>query len=106
MKHFCSFVQFYVKSFRNDGLDCALFDEEAIILEYSSNGGVDWNVFHIIKLQDGPRGVNQIYQVTIPAMAMRPSTRLRWSQTTMGSPQLTWIIDEVHYYLNNQTIKY
>ena len=65
------------------------------MLEYSSNGGIDWNAFYFIKSQDRP-GINQVYQVNIPAIAMRPSTRLRWSQTTMGNSHLTWNIDEVH----------
>lgn len=68
----------------------------AVILEYSSNGGVDWTIFHMLKSLDRT-GINQIYQVPIPVMAMRLSTRLRWSQTTVGNIHLKWKIDEVSW---------
>lgn len=68
---------------------------DAIALEYSTNGGAQWTQVDTVQAADD--GLWTFRRTVLPSTALTPATSLRWRQ--LGPPQLagldTWSLDNV-----------
>ena len=72
-------------------------DARDILLEYSTNGGIEWTLLQILGRRSRRQTSPKMYHVALPPRPPPSGTRLRWSQPgeITDSQSDVWLIDEV-----------
>lgn len=70
--------------------------EEGVIIEYSVNGGVTWNLLQLIETEYPNNSSWNSYSITIPIEARSTETSFRWRQRAhSGAGTDQWALDNV-----------
>ncbi|XP_070558262.1 reelin-like isoform X2 [Ptychodera flava] len=91
-----SFVQFYIRIGGGEEQCTDAFNrEESVLLQYSNNGGVSWNLLMELYYKDY-RKARFVY-AELPPKARTSSTRFRWWQPShSGTGYNQWALDDVY----------
>ncbi len=70
--------------------------EDVIILQYSIDGGINWNTIHVIDHSEDWQDSHRHY-IPLPETARTSATRIRWWQPlVMGKKDaVSWALDNV-----------
>lgn len=83
------------------GRDPPVQQAEAVLLQYSTDGGITWRTIESFSFGPGTSWPFYI-ALNLPDEARTNSTRVRWKQPTQNGTHLEdWAIDQVSFYYNS-----